>query len=232
MLRSSILPPLLPLLMLLLAPSLAARQETGPVRKAVEEFLQIQTKGLPGQVSFTIGTIDPQNSLAPCPALDVSLPPGARAWGNTNVTVRCQVENGWKMFVPVQIRIISEYLVTARPLAQGQVLVEADLAKSRGDLAGLPGGIVTEIAQAVGKSMATSIASGQPLRNDMLKQALVVHQGQGVKVLSKGPGFQVTGGDGRALNNAIDGQVVQVRIGNGHIVSGIARPGGVVEVTY
>ena len=198
----------------------------------MEDFLHIQTKGLPGQVSFTIGSIDPQNNLIPCPALDVSLPPGARAWGNTNVTVRCQVENGWKIFVPVQIRIISEYLVTTRQLSQGQVLVETDLAKSRGDLAGLPAGIVTEIPQAVGKSLAISIAAGQPLRNDMLKQALVVQQGQGVKVLSKGPGFQVTGGDGRALNNAIDGQVVQVRIGNGHIVSGIARPGGIVEVTY
>lgn len=212
--------------------SVAARQETGPIKKAVEDFLQIQTKGLPGQVSFTIGNIDSQNNLAPCPALDVSMPPGARAWGNTNVNVRCQVENGWSIFVSVRIRIIGEYLVTTRPLSQGQVVVETDLAKSRGDLASLPTGIVTEIAQAVGKSMAVSISSGQPLRNDLLKQALVVQQGQSVKVLSKGPGFQVTGGDGRALNNAIDGQVVQVRIGNGHIVSGIARPGGLVEVSY
>lgn len=223
---------LLILALLGLAMFAEARQEPGPVKKAVEEFLQIQTKGLPGQVSFTIGNIEPQNNLTPCPVFDVSMAPGARAWGNSNVTVRCQMENGWKLFVPVQIRIVGEYLVTNRPLAQGQVLVEADLTKSRGDLASLPSGIITDAAQAVGKSMAVSIAPGQPLRSDMLKQALVVQQGQGVKVLSKGPGFQVTGGDGRALNNAVDGQVVQVRIGNGHVVSGIARPGGIVEVTY
>jgi flagella basal body P-ring formation protein FlgA len=232
MLRSSLLCQLLPLLLLTIAFPAAARQETGPVKKAVEEFLQVQTKGLPGQVSFTVGHIDPQNNLIPCPALDVSLPPGARAWGNTSVNVRCQVDNGWSIFVPVRILIISEYLVTARPLGQGQVVGETDLAKNRGDLASLPAGIVTETAQAVGKSMAMSVSSGQPLRNDMLKQALVVQQGQSVKVLSKGPGFQVTGGDGRALNNAVEGQVVQVRIGNGHIVTGIARPGGIVEVTY
>lgn len=232
MLCSSILRRLLPLLLLSVAWPLSARQETGPVKRAVEEFLQIQTKGLPGQVSFSIGHIDPQNNLMPCPALDVSMPPGARAWGNTSVNVRCQAESAWSIFVPVRIRIISEYLVTTRPLGQGQVVAETDLAKSRGDLASLPAGIVTEVAQAVGKSLAMSISAGQPLRNDMLKQALVVQQGQSVKVLSKGPGFQVTGGDGRALNNAIEGQVVQVRIGNGHVVSGIARPGGIVEVTY
>lgn len=223
---------LLPLFLLSIALSVAARQETAPVKKAVEDFLQIQTRGLPGQASFVIGNIEAQNNLAPCPAFEVSLPPGARAWGNTNVNVRCQVENGWSIFVSVRIRVIGEYLVTTRPLSQGQVIVETDLAKSRGDLASLPAGIVTDIAQAVGKSMSISVSTGQPLRNDLLKQPMVVQQGQSVRVLSKGPGFQVTSGDGRALNNAIDGQVVQVRIANGHVVSGIARPGGVVEVSY
>lgn len=232
MLRIAVLLKLVPLALALMSFSVAARQETGPVRKAVEEFLQIQTKGLPGQVNFNVGYIEPQNNLMPCPALEVSLPPGARAWGNTNVNVRCQMENGWSIFVPVRIRIVGEYLVTTRALRQGQVVVETDLAQSRGDLASLPAGILTEIGQAVGKSLAMSVSSGQPLRGDMLKQAMVVQQGQSVKVLSKGPGFQVTSGDGRALNNAVDGQVVQVRIGNGHVVSGIARPGGIVEVTY
>lgn len=230
--RYALLRQLLPLFLLSIALSVAARQETGPVKKAVEDFLQIQTRGLPGQASFVIGNIEAQNNLAPCPAFEVSLPPGARAWGNTNVNVRCQVENGWSIFVSVRIRVIGEYLVTTRPLSQGQVIVETDLARSRGDLTSLPAGIVTEITQAVGKSMAISVSSGQPLRNDLLKQPMVVQQGQSVRVLSKGPGFQVTSGDGRALNNAIDGQVVQVRIANGHVVSGIARPGGVVEVSY
>lgn len=223
---------LLPLFLLSTAFSVAARQEIGPVKKAVEDFLQVQTRGLPGQASFVVGNIEAQNNLAPCPSFEVSLPPGARAWGNTNVNVRCQVENGWSIFVSVRIRVIGEYLVTTRPLSQGQVIVETDLARSRGDLTSLPAGIVTDISQAVGKSMSLSVSSGQPLRSDLLKQPMVVQQGQSVRVLSKGPGFQVTSGDGRALNNAIDGQVVQVRIANGHVVSGIARPGGVVEVSY
>ena len=122
--------------------------------------------------------------------------------------------------------------MTARPLTQGQIVSEADLTKNHGDLASLPSGILTDPSQAIGKVVAISITSGRPLRSDMLRQAMVVQQGQGVKVVSKGPGFQVTGGEGRALNNAVDGQVVQVRMANGHVVSGIARAGGVVEVTY
>lgn len=223
---------LLPLLLLVLSISAAARQEPGLVKKAVEDFLQIQIKGLPGEVSFSVGRIDPQNNLLPCPALEVSLPAGARAWGNTTVKVQCQTDGGWSIFVPIRIRVIGDYLVTARPLTQGQTIAEADLTKNHGDLANLPNGILTETSQAIGKVVVISMTSGQPLRRDMLRQALVVQQGQGVKVLSKGPGFQVTGGEGRALNNAIDGQVVQVRMASGHVVSGIARAGGVVEVTY
>jgi flagella basal body P-ring formation protein FlgA len=38
--------------------------------------------------------------------------------------------------------------------------------------------------------------------------------------------------EGKALNNASDGQVVQVRAASGQTISGIARPGGMVEVSY
>lgn len=223
---------LLPLLLLLITQIADAHQDPATVKKAVEEFLQVQTQGLPGQASFTVGAIDPNNKLVPCASFDVSLPSGARAWGRTSVNVRCQMEKGWSLFVPVQVRIQGNYLVTARPLTQGQIVVEADLTKNSGDLAGLPDGILTEIDQAVGRTAGQSLPAGRPLRGDMLRQSLAVQQGQTVKVLSKGPGFQVTGGDGRALSNAINGQVVQVRMANGHMVSGIARTGGIVEVSY
>lgn len=221
---------LLPLL--LLTQPVAARQDPLAVKNAVEDFLRIQTQGLPGQADFTVGGIEPRNNLMPCASFEVALPPGARAWGRTNVSVSCQAEKGWKIFVPVRIRILGSYLITARPLSQGQIVVDADLTKNSGDLASLPDGILTEADQALGRSVTQSVAAGRPLRGDMLRQTMAVLQGQSVKVLSKGPGFQVTAGEGRALNNAIDGQVVQARMANGHIVSGIARSGGVVEVSY
>ena len=209
-----------------------ARQDAGPVKSAIEAFLKIQVKGLPGQASFSVGNINPQNNLVPCQSLAVSLPVGARAWGRTSVNVRCQMEGGWSIFVPVHIRILGDYLVTALPLTQGQIVTEADLTKGHGDLTDLPAGILTEPSQAIGKSVAQSITSGRPLRSDMLRQIQVVHQGQSVKVISKGQGFQVAGGEGNALGNAAEGQSVQVRLQNGHVVSGIARTGGVVEVAY
>lgn len=209
----------------------AARQDPAQVKRVVEEFLRVQTKGLPGQASFSVGTIDPNNNLAPCPALEPFLPAGARAWGRTNLGVRCQTEAGWTIYVPVQVKVIGEYFVTAKPLARGQVVGSADLMKRSGDLAELPAGVVTEPAQAVGRTLTASVQSGQILRSDLLRAQFSVQQGQSVKVVSKGAGFQVAT-EGRALNNASDGQVVQVRTGSGQTVSGIARPGGIVEIAY
>lgn len=208
-----------------------ARQDVAPVRQAVEEFLRVQTRGLPGAASFTVGSIDPQNNLQPCPALDAFLPPGARPWGRTTVGVRCLVEGGWSLYVPVTVKVMGEYLVSARPLAQGQLVAADDVARQNGDLAELPAGILTDPVQAVGKTVSMGVASGRPLRSDMLRQPLFVQQGQSVKVLSRGAGFQVAT-DGRALNNAASGQVAQVRTANGQTVSGIARSNGIVEVTY
>lgn len=208
-----------------------AYQDPAPVKKAVEDYLRIQTKGLPGQVSFTVSSLDPNNQLAPCSSFEVSLPPGARVWGRTSLAVRCAQEGGWHAFVPVHVRIFAAYLVSARAVTQGQALAEADLSSQNGDLADLPSGVLTDPRQAIGRVAAMSIPAGRPLRGDMLRQPVVVQQGQSVKVVSKGAGFQVAN-EGRALNNAADGQVAQVRLQNGQIVSGIARSGGYVEVSY
>jgi len=218
-------------LAVLFASPLWARQEPAPVRKAIEDYLRIQTKGLPGQVSFSVGALDPNNNLAPCAAFEVGQTPGARIWGRTNVTVRCAQERGWSVFVPIHVRVIADYLVTGRPIPQGQVIVEADLARQSGDLSDLPAGILTDPRQAIGRTAISSVPAGRPLRGDMLRQALAVQQGQSVRVVSKGPGFQVAN-EGRALNNASDGQVAQVRLNNGQVVSGIARTGGYVEVGF
>lgn len=222
---------LLFLLAVCLATGAQARQEPAEVKRVVEDFLRVQSRGLPGEASFTVGAIDPNNNLAPCPALEAFLPAGGRPWGRINVGVRCQVAGGWSIYVPAQVRVIGEYFVTARPLARGQAIAASDLARRRGDLAELPAGIVTEEAQAVGKTLNVSVQSGQILRSEILRAPPAVQQGQSVRVISRGKGFQVAT-EGKALSNAADGQVVQVRTASGQTLSGIARTGGTVEVTY
>ncbi len=218
-------------LLALPALTVRAQQDPAPVKKAIDGWLKTQTKGLPGQVSWEIGGLDPGNQLTPCGSFDISRPAGARPWGRTNVVVRCIGEAGWRVYVPIHVRVKADYLISARPIAQGQAVVVDDIATELGDLSELPANILTDTGLAIGKVASSSIPAGRPLRADMLKSQTVVRQGQTVKVVSRGPGFAVAN-EGRALANALEGQVTQVRLVSGQVVSGVAKADGTVEVGY
>lgn len=202
-----------------------------PVAATVDQFLRTQTQGLPGRVSWRIDPLDPRTQLPQCSAYEPFTPIGGRLWGNATVGVRCLGPSAWVIYVPVHVTVVADYVVPSRPLAAGQAILAADLATRTGDLTELPAGVITDPAQAAGKIPRNGISPGQPLRADMLNAPLAVQQGQSVRIVSRGPGFSASS-EGKALNNAADGQVVQVRTASGQVVSGLARSGGVVEIRY
>lgn len=208
-----------------------ARDDNAQIRTAIESYLRQQTAGMPGQASFTVNPVEPSASRGPCNNLDISMAPGARSIGRTTVLVRCNSEANWAIYVAVQIRLITEYLVTSRPLNQGQLINAGDLARQKGDLGDLPNGVLLDPSQAIGRITATSLPPGRPLMMEQLRQAPVVLAGQTVKVLSRGAGFEVSN-EGRALTAAAEGRVVQVRLNSGQVVTGLARAGGIVEISF
>lgn len=209
----------------------ASRQDTRLIVKSVERFLHVQTAGLPGDVSIDVGGVDPRLSLPACPGLQAFLPNGSRPWGKTTVGVRCSQGASWTVYVQATVKVQGDYYIAAAPLAKGIVIEERQLSKSRGDLAALPAGVITDAAQAIGKTLARPIAAGTVLRQEILRSPKVVQQGQIVRIISHGPGFSVSN-EGRALVNGTEGQLVQARTQQGHVVSGIAKAGGILVVTY
>lgn len=221
----------LPFLHFAAAQDASARQQHGVLREVVQQFLHTQVAGLPGSTSITVGAIDPRLALAACPTPEAFFPSGSRAWGKTTVGVRCTAPATWTVYVSANVRVHGEYLAAAAPLAQGQSIGLNDIAKMKGDLTSLPAGVITDASQAVGRTMSMSLAAGMPLRQDVLRPQQAIQQGQTVRVVSSGKGFQVSA-EARALNNANEGQVAQARTASGQVVSGVARMGGVIEVVY
>ena len=206
------------------------RQKIPPILKVVENFVRSETANLPGRVSFHLGAVDPHLKLPACHAtLEPFLPTGARLWGQSMVGVRCNEQNGWSMYVPATIKVVANVVHAVRPLSHGQQVVATDITLQESDLTQLSGGALTEIDQAVGKTVVSNIGSGQPLRQDQLRAPIIIQQGQTVMLQTQGRGFSASA-EGKALTAASDGQTVQVRITSGRTISGIARPGGVVEV--
>lgn len=199
------------------------------IHKSVEQLVRQQTTGLPGKVSFTLGAIDTRLSLPACPAPEAFIPAGVRLWGNATVGVRCGGSNPWTIYIPVSVKILTGVVVAARALTQGRPIELNDLSLQEADLGQLPVAVITDPAQAVGRIATLSIAPGQPLRQDLLRSPPVIQQGQSVTLRAQGAGFRVSA-EGKAVSNAAEGQVAQVRTPSGHTVNGIARLGAIVDI--
>lgn len=201
------------------------------VQTAIQTFLERQTLGLPGKVSYSVGPISNLAMIRQCQAVEVIASQGARSYGRTRVTVKCIEGARWSLLVPVQVKLLGEYVVTARPISGGQVLAQDDLSVANGDLGELPDGIVTDPTQAIGRVARINLPAARPLRADLLKTSLAVRSGQSVKVISRGAGFSVAN-EGVALNQGSAGEVIRVRLPGGQVVSGKAKAEGEVEVGF
>jgi flagellar basal body P-ring formation protein FlgA len=207
------------------------RQSVSSIKTKITEFLETQTIGYPGKVSVHAGAVDPNLRLAQCPNLQVFMPTGSRAWGKTSVGVRCNAPSAWTIYVQATVNVMAQYLVASLPLAQGQTVSNQDMMFESGDLTQLPAGVFTDPTQAVGRTVNISMRAGTVLRQEMLREAPAVQYGQAVKVTSKGNGFSVSA-EGQSMTKANEGQVVQVKVASGQVVTGIARNGGQVEVVF
>ncbi|WP_050462275.1 flagellar basal body P-ring formation chaperone FlgA [Herbaspirillum autotrophicum] len=207
------------------------RQDLGALQQAAQDFMQVQATGLPGTVTIAVDPVDPRLILPACAAPQAFMPNGGRLWGKTSIGIKCTAPSPWVIYVRATVQVIAEYIVTSAPLAQGQTIGPNDISKVRGDLSALPNGIITEESQAIGRTVATSLALGTPLRQDTLRSQRVVQQGQAVRVVSIGPGFQIST-EARAMSNATEGQLAQARTPAGQVVSGIAKAGGILEINY
>jgi flagella basal body P-ring formation protein FlgA len=75
----------------------------------------------------------------------------------------------------------------------------------------------------------TSLGTGQALRQVSIKPAQVFQAGAQVRVLAQGPGFTITS-DGQAMSAGVVGQLTQVKMENGRILSGIVVDSRTVKV--
>lgn len=205
-------------------------QNTQVIRQTAERFLREQTTGLPGAVNITVGDAV-SDRMPACAALEPFLPPGARLWGSTTVGVRCAGERPWTLYLQARVSITATYFVAARQINPGETIGPNDLSPRQGDLTLLPRTVATDAGQIVGTVAVNRITSGLPIRSDLLRSAIAVQQGQTVRVVSRGSGFEVST-EGQVLSRASAGDPVQVRTRAGQVVSGTVKTGksGGVEV--
>jgi flagella basal body P-ring formation protein FlgA len=209
----------------------SATEDSASLRKIAETFVARQVAELPGQATATVGMIDTRLRLPKCTNAEGFLPPGTKLWGNATIGIRCQEPSAWSIYVPVTVKVMAPVVTTVKPLPQGHILTYADIAAQPGDLTQLPSGVIADVEQVIGKSLASGLPAGQALRAELLRSPQIVKTGQVVRLVAQGGAFQVSA-EGKALNSAAPGQSISVRTTGGKVVSGVVRADGSVEVAF
>ncbi len=206
-----------------------ALQDHAVIKSKVEEFLRAQNLSNRDKTEIIVSNIDTRLKLSACENLSAFLPPGAKILGKTTVAVRCTAPRNWLLYLSAQVHQIGRYLVSARALTQGEILSAGDLILIQGELSAFSQETLQDFSQIQGKSLRIAVPAGLALHMDMFKTLPVIQQGQAVKILSKGVGFNVTN-DGIAMHNANEGQSISARTQSGQLILGLARAGGIVEI--
>ncbi|MDD5612045.1 MAG: flagellar basal body P-ring formation chaperone FlgA, partial [Gallionella sp.] len=121
-----------------------------------------------------------------------------------------------------------DLLTSSRPLTMGQIIRQEDLASQT--VENPQSGGLTEASQVIGQVMRYSVSQGTVLRAAMMRAPYSIKQGQVVQLLIQGNGFTING-SGVALNNAAEGETVQIRTPSNRVISGIAAENGEVKIT-
>jgi len=185
-------------------------QEHDEIRQNIEQFVKQQ---FPKSYSINtqVGKIDPHLQLSACEQrLETFYPVGARKSGVTSVGIRCIGAKGWTIYLPVNIRIFGETVVSKRALARGAVLHKSDLAVAKRDLSRVNSNYYTSIEQLEGMRLRRSLAQGSILQSSFVKQRHMVKRGELITILAESQGITIRV-KGKAMMDGFRGQSIRIR---------------------
>lgn len=185
---------------------------------------------LPLRMEVQLGQLDSRLRLAACAKVEPYLPAGSRLWGRTRLGLRClQGAVPWNVFLPVTVKAWGPAWVLQTAVPVGRGLAASDAVQAEVDWAEDAAPVFANSQDWIGQVAARPLASGQALRQNMLRPPPLFAAGAQVQVMVNGGGFAVSA-SGKAMAAAGQGQAVRVRLDNGRLVSGTVSPEGVVLV--
>jgi flagella basal body P-ring formation protein FlgA len=182
------------------------------VRGVVEAFLrdalgagaaeaELRTVELPGPVRIPAGPWTGRVMAAP----------GAPLLGRVRLQIELSVEDRpvKSIWVVADVGLYGEVVVVRRPIARGETISAGDLAVDRRDLAQVPRGVVTDVAEAAGRVARAALVPYTPIRREQIESPAAVHRGDVVLLVAEQAGLRITT-PGEVRDDAGVGEQVRV----------------------
>ncbi|MNE08036.1 flagellar basal body P-ring biosynthesis protein FlgA [compost metagenome] len=195
----------------------------------VEDYLA--TTQTEGRYEIQVNQLDPRLRMPLCDKeLTASLESPAQPLGRVTVRVRCDGSGPWTVFVPAQVRLFRNVVVSTRPMKRESVLGEQDVALRERDVGLLKQGYLTALDQALGQKLVRSTVIDQVLGPVHLEQAEVIRKGDHVVITARSGTLSVRM-PGEALSKGSTSEQIRVRnLNSKRVVKARVTGPGQVEV--
>lgn len=201
-----------------------------------EEIYQVITKVVKNkmlQADYVIHIvpIDARLELPKCTqALAIDVTNETMKAGRNTLTVRCNGERHWTIYVSVVLNLYKNVLVLTQPLQRGERITSSVFTSERRDVSGLREDYFTLIEQVENKQASRALAVGTLLSLKNVSEPLLIKRGDKVDIRSTGSGLMITM-SGIALSDGIKGQRINVKNqSSGRIINATVSDIGVVSV--
>lgn len=183
---------------------------------------------VPAGAELDASRLDSRLQLAACPT-PLATRTASDSGSAVSVEVRCDAL-GWKLFVPVSVRVQVPVLVANRALMRGESPSAADVRVEQRERGTLGPAWIGAVEQLQGRVLTRPLAAGSLLVPGALATAKVVQRGQSVTLIGRSGSFQVRA-RGKALGDAAPGDRVRVEnLSSRRVVEGEVLPDGSVAV--
>lgn len=199
------------------------------LEREVTEYLQ--RSQIQARYQVEVNRLDPRLRLAACDQpLSTRLESPAQPVGRTTVRVSCEGSAPWSVFVPGQVHLYREVVVTLRPLKRDSLVDISDVSLAERDVSLLNQGYLTAIDQVVGNKLSRPLLADQVVPQSYVSLADVIRKGDQVVISAKNSAINVRM-PGEALSDGAIG--TQIRVKNqssGRVVKARVTGPGQVEV--
>lgn len=185
------------------------------VRDFIESFYPMVDMSDSGsadrRIEIEVSAIDPRLSLTACDRpLQASIPQTQSPVGRINVKVECEGSIPWSKYVPANVRIYQQILVSTRPLARGETLTAADVMLAESEISSMRQSYLQSAAEAVGMELKRSIPAQAVVTQEALALPTLINRGDTV-VMSAQAGTVMIRQQGIALQSGELGSQIPVR---------------------
>ena len=206
-------------------------QSHAELTSTVDTYIKKHINSPESDYNFTISRLDSRLRLHHCNIpLEAFLPASSELSGKSTVGLRCNGNRPWKVYIPVQIALYKNIIVSKHPLVKGQIVDRNNISFAKIELTSSNQAYFTEDNHVIGKILTRALGAGKPIKARYLKAANLVIRGQEVILRATTASIQVIM-SGKALADGAKGDLIRVRNSKTRrIVEGIVTKAGTVQV--